>query len=339
MPPPEPRESSLAPALAAARDAAVVCDLSPLAVIAISGAEAVPFLQGQLSCDVETLGEGVARYASFNSAKGRMLANLVLWREGSAQFRAAVAGDVAPALRKRLSMYVLRSKVVLGDASAATVRFGLGGPRAADVLRQACGVHPEPMTVARTELGIVLALRGPRYVLLAPAEQAATAREALHRGATSAPYSVWQWLTIRAGVPVLTVPLCDQLIAQTVNWDLLGGIDFRKGCYTGQEIIARTQHLGRLKERLFAFHVERDSVATATRVFAPAFGDQPCGVVVNAAPAPDGGSDLLAVVQLAAVEGGELHLGGLDGATLSPLPLPYEIPAPAPPRGRVGVPR
>jgi folate-binding protein YgfZ len=339
MPPPETREPSLPPALAAARDAAVVCDLSPLAVIAISGTDAVPFLQGQLSCDVETLGEGVARYASYNSPKGRMLANLVLWREGPTDFRAVVAGDVAPAVRKRLSMYVLRSKVVLQDASAATVRFGLGGPRAADVLRRACGVHPEPMTVARTDLGIVIALRGPRYVLLAPPEQAAAASERLHRAAAPAPYSAWQWLTIRAGVPVLTAPLSDQLIAQTANWDLLDGVDFRKGCYTGQEVIARTQHLGRLKERLFAFHVDQDSVATATRVFAPAFGDQPCGIVVNAAPAPEGGNDLLAVVQLAAVEGGELHLGGPDGATLSPLPLPYEIPAPAPPRGRVGAPR
>jgi tRNA-modifying protein YgfZ len=338
MPSPETREPSLAPALAAARDAAVVCDLSPLAVIAISGADAVPFLHGQLSCDVETLGDGVVRYASYNSPKGRMLANLVLWREGPSDFRAVLAGDVAPAVRKRLSMYVLRSKVVIQDASAATVRFGLGGPRAADVLRWACGVHPEPMTVARTELGVVVALRGPRYVLFAPREQATAAGERLHRAAAPAPYSVWQWLTIRAGVPVLTAPLSDQLIAQTANWDVLDGVDFRKGCYTGQEIIARTQHLGRLKERLFAFHVDRDSVATATRVFAPTFGDQPCGVVVNAAPAPEGGNDLLAVVQLAAVEGGELHLGGPDGAALSPLPLPYEIPAPAPPRGRVGAP-
>src|SRR5262249_17462144 len=139
--------------------------------------------------------------------------------------------------------------------------------------------------------------------------------------------------------PVLTAPLSDQLIAQTANWDLLDGVDFRKGCYTGQEIIARTQHLGRLKERLFAFHVDQEAVTTATRVFAPAFGDQPCGVVVNAAPALDGGNDPLAVVQLAAVEGKELPLGAPDGATLSPLPLPYEIPAAASPRGRAGVPR
>src|SRR5262245_18869025 len=316
MPPPETREPPLAPALVAARDAAVVCDLSPLAVIAVSGIDAVPFLQGQLSCDVETLGEGVARYASFNSPKGRMLANLVLWRDEPVGFRALVAGDIAGALRKRLSMYVLRSKVFLEDVSAATVRFGLGGPRAADALRRACGVHPEPMTVTRTEIGVVIALRGPRYVLLAPNEQAVAAREHLHRAAAPAPYPVWHGLTIRAGVPVLTAPLSDQLIAQTANWDLLDGLDFRKGCYTGQEIIARTQHLGRLKERLFAFHVDQDAVTTATRVFAPAFGDQPCGIVVNAAPAPGGGSDLLAVVQLAAVEAGELHLRVPDGATL-----------------------
>jgi tRNA-modifying protein YgfZ len=336
---PQTHSSSLRPALAAARDAAVVCDLSPLAVLAVSGTDAAPFLQGQLSCDVETLNEGIARYASFNSPKGRMLANLVLWRDGPDSFRALVAGDLASAVRKRLSMYVLRSKVTVEDVSAATSRFGLGGPRAADALRAACGVHPEPMTVARTELGLVVALRGPRYVLLGTAAQADVVKDHLRTVAAPAPYPVWEWLTIRAGVPVVTTPLSDQLIAQTANWDLLDGLDFRKGCYTGQEIIARTQHLGRLKERLFAFHVNADAVPPGARVFGSTFGDQACGVVVNAAPAPDGGSDVLAVVQLAAVADGALRLGEPDGAMLTRLPLPYEIPEPTPRRGRVGTPR
>lgn len=320
-------------ALAAAREGAVVCDLSPLAVLAISGVDAGRFLQGQLSCDVEALPEGAARYASFNSAKGRMLANLVLWRDGMG-FRALLAGDIADATRKRLAMYVLRSKVAIEDVSSATARFGLGGPHAAAVLREAWGVWAEPMVVVRTDHGLVMALPGPRYVLFA----SAGAIEPIQGASVRAPFAVWQWLTVRAGVPVVTAPLSDQLIAQTANWDLLDGLDFRKGCYTGQEIIARTQHLGRLKERLFAFHVDGDPVAAGTRVFGPPFGAQPCGVVVNAAPAPGGGSDLLAVVQLAAADAGVLRLGSPDGAVLVSLPLPYAIPKPATPRGRVGAP-
>ena len=333
MVPPDTAERPLALALAAARDGAVVCDLSPLAILAISGADAGTFLQGQLSCDVQTLSPGDVRYASFNSPKGRMLANLVLWRDGPG-FRALVPGDLVLATLKRLAMYVLRSKVTVEDASAATPRFGLGGPRAADVLRDAWGVRAEPMSLVRTERGAVVALPGPRYVLLAdPA-----ALTPIYDAAVRAPYAVWQWLTVRAGVPVVTTPLSDQLIAQAANLDLLGGLDFRKGCYTGQEIIARTQHLGRLKERLHAFHVDGDPPLAGARVFGAPFGDQPCGVVVNAAPAPGGGSDLLAVVQLAATDKGELHLGAPDGPALTALPLPYAIPAPPAPRGRISAP-
>ena len=327
----DPPDASLDAALAAARDGAVVCDLSPLGVLGVTGADAAGFLQGQLSSDVETLPEGLARYASYNSPKGRMLANLLLWREGTG-FRALLAGDVAPAVRKRLALYVLRSKVVLEDASAATPRLGLGGPGAATVLEAGWGVRPAPMAVVRTERGTVVALPGARFLLL-PADAAGIACLA----AAPAPFTAWQWLTVRAGVPIVGAALSDQLIAQTANWDLLGGIDFRKGCYTGQEIIARTQHLGRLKERMFAFHVESEVPAPGTRVFGPPF-EQACGVVVNAAAAPGGGGDLLAVVQLAALEAGQLRLGSPDGAALAPLPLPYAIPTPAAPRGRVGAP-
>ena len=305
MVPSDTAERPLAEALEAARDAAVVCDLSPLAVLAISGADADTFLQGQLSCDVETLPPAEARYASFNSPKGRMLANLVLWRE-RAPASARWSRATSPSRRaKRLAMYVLRSKVTLEDVSAATPRFGLGGPRAADVLRDAWGVRAAPMTVVRTDRGAVVALPGPRYVLLADAagaraDPARSRPRALRRLAMA---------HVRAGVPVVTAPLSDQLIAQAANLDLLGGLDFRKGCYTGQEIIARTQHLGRLKERLRAFHVAGDPPLAGARVFGPPFGDQPCGIVVNAAPAPGGGSDLLAVVQLAATDAGRVAPG------------------------------
>ncbi len=132
----------------------------------------------------------------------------------------------------------------------------------------------------------------------------------------------------------MTAPVQDRFIAQTANWDVLGGVNFHKGCYTGQEIIARMHYLGRLKERLFAFHAPEASVAPGARLFSSAFGDQPCGTVVNAAPAPGGGCDLLAVLQIAAAAGGDVHLDAPDGPRLEPVPLPYEIPPPAEPRGR-----
>ena len=333
-----PDSASLAPALLAARDGAVVCKLSPLSVLAITGADAGTFLHGQLSSDVTGLAEGAASYTSFNSPKGRMLANFVLWREGPTAYPALLPGDIAEAVRKRLSMYVLRSKVTLLDVSAATMRVGVGGPHAATALQAALGMVPETMALARDGDVRAIGLPGPRFVIFAPADRASTMLEPLGRHAMRAPYAVWQWLTVRAGIPVVTAPVQDQLVAQAANWDVLGGLDFRKGCYTGQEIIARMQYLGRLKERLFAFHAEADGVLAGTRVYGPAFGDQACGTVVNAAAAPDSGSDLLAVVQLAAVEAGALRLDTPDGPALTPLPLPYAVPPPTPPRGRIGTP-
>lgn len=327
----------LAAALAAARDAAVCCDLAPLAVLAVAGADAATFLNGQLSIDVRQFPAGTCRHASFNSPKGRMLANFVLWRAPDAPegFRALVPADIADAVRRRLAMYVLRSKVTLADVSGTYARLGVGGPRAAEALRAALGLAPAASEVAVAGDATVLGLAGSRFVVLASAERLAALRSALPGYVVEGEFSVWQWLTIRAGVPVVTAATQDAFVAQTANWDLLGGVDFQKGCYTGQEIIARMQYLGRLKERTFLFHAEATGIAAGTRIFSAAFGDQPCGTVVNAAPAPDGGSDLVAVVQLAAVERGDARLGDPAGPRLLQLPLPYEIPVPVAPRGRI----
>lgn len=337
MAPPAPPDSPASnAALLAARDGAVVCDLSPLAVLAITGPDAADFLHGQLSTDVRGMPEGACRHTSFNSPKGRMLANFVLWRDsGGDGFRALLPGDIAGAIAKRLQMYVLRSKVTIGEVSASVHRCGVGGPEAAHAVKSAWGVVPGPFETAATVEATILGLPGPRFVVLAAARAADAVRTALARHATAAPYDVWQWLTIRAGVPVVTAATQDAFVAQMANWELLGGVDFAKGCYTGQEIVARTQHLGRLKERTFLFHLDAASAAPGDRIYGAVFGDQPCGTVVNAAAAPGGGSDLLVVMQIAAAEQGGVRLGAPDGPVLSSQPLPYAIPAPTPPRGRI----
>jgi tRNA-modifying protein YgfZ len=327
---------STPPELAAARDAAVVCDLSPLSVLAISGPDAAKFLHGQLSSDVEDLAEDAWHYTSLNSPKGRILANFVLWRDAASEFRALVPAELAEAIDKRLSMYVLRSKVTLTDISAATSRFGIGGPGARQAVTAALGSAPALLALARIGASTVLALPGTRFVAIAPVAVEATLGERLESQALRAGFSVWQWLTIRAGIPVVTARTQDQFVAQAANWDVLNGVNFRKGCYTGQEIIARMQYLGRLKERLFLLHAEAGAPEPGTRIFGATFGDSACGTVVNAAPAPGGGSDLLAVVQLASLQSGDLHLGSASGPPLAVQPLPYDVPAPETPRGRIG---
>ena len=322
--------------LTAARDAAVVCDLDPQRVLAVAGSDAAAFLNGQLSIDTIDFPAGACRYACFNSPKGRMLANFVVWREPSTEgrFLILLPGELAPAVAKRLSMYVLRSKVTIADATDEIARVGIGGPDATRVADALWGAHPAPFELRTFGACTLLALPGPRFVAVAPAAEAEAIRGKLLRHANAAPFGVWRWLTIRAGVAVITGATQDMFVAQTANWDILHGIDFQKGCYTGQEIIARTQYLGRLKERAFVFHAAIDGVRPGERLYSEAFGDQPCGTVVDAAAAPESGCDLIAVLQTVAAERGDPHVRALDGPALTPLPLPYAIPAPSAPRGR-----
>jgi folate-binding protein YgfZ len=323
-------------ALIAARDGAAVCDLAALRMLAIAGPDAATFLQGQVSADMVGLPSGACRHASLNSPKGRMLANFVGWRDPAVpdRFLVLLPPDLAQPVAKRLSMYVLRSKVTLADVSDQAIRVGVGGPSGGDALRAALGGVPAPFEVRILGSATVLGLPGPRFVVITPPATAESARADLLRRASAASYEVWQWLTIRAGVPEITAATQDLFVAQTANWDILNGIDFQKGCYTGQEIIARTQYLGRLKERAFLFHADAGGIRPADRVYSAVFGDQPCGTVVNAAAAPGGGSDLLAVLQLAAAERGDVRLGAPGGPTLASLPLPYAFPAAVAPRGR-----
>lgn len=318
--------------LAAARHSAVVADLAPLGLLEIAGTDAEPFLQGQLSNDVKALGPTGCQYTSYNTAKGRMLANFVLWRPAPTTFRALLAGDVAADVAKRLRIYVLRSKVTVADRSAETFRLGIGGPSASTAVQSAFGVAPQPFALADVDGGTLLGLPGRRWVVVGDVDQREAVTSRLTRHARPVGFPVWSWLTIDSGVPLIGAATQDQFVAQTANWDILGGVNFQKGCYPGQEIVARTRYLGRLKERLFAFHAGAAEVAAGTRVYSTVFGDQPCGTVVNAAPAPEGGTDLLAVVQITAADARDVRLAAPDGERLATRALPYAIPAPPPPR-------
>lgn len=321
--------------LLAARDAAIVCDLSPLAVLRIEGPDAAAFLQGQFTNDVAALGIGSAQYSAWCSPKGRMLANFLVRRSGNSTFDLLLPESVSDAIAKRLRMFVLRSRVTVTDASSQSVRLGVGGPGAAGAIGEALGAAPAAGNVSVFGDQVVAALPGPRYAITVAADTAASSWDRLRAVCRPAGFAAWQWLTVRAGVPVITPPTADLFVPQAANWDALGGISFQKGCYAGQEIVARTQYLGRLKERLALAHFGGPSPAAGERLYSSAFGDQACGTIVNAATAPDGGSDLLAVLQLAAAESGDVHLGALDGMALRLQALPYQAPAPAAPRGRI----
>jgi hypothetical protein len=320
--------------LTAARDRAVVCDLAPLGVLRVAGTDAADFLQGQLTSDVLSLAPGASQLAAWCSPKGRMLANFLVRRVDGVAFDLMLPVTLLDAVLKRLALFVLRSKVTISDASGVSVRVGVGGPDASVAIRSVLGDAPALPRSLTTPDGAVVALPGGRYVVYAEPRQAGLLWDRLTGAARPAGFPVWQWLTIQAGVVVITPPTADQFVPQMANWDALDGVSFQKGCYTGQEVVARTQYLGRLKQRLVLAHVDGTVPAPGDRLYSPAFDDQACGDVVNAAGAPGGGADLLAVLQLAARDNGPVRLGALGGRELALLPLPYPLPAATPPRGR-----
>jgi len=307
-----------------------------LAVLEIEGADAASFLQGQLSGNVLALVDGAAQYTSYNSPKGRMLANGLLWRDDAAHFGLVLAADLAAAVAKRLAMFVLRAKAAVHDRSQELAVIGIGGNRAGEVLAESLGVAvPAPLLTARREGRRVIALPDGRLLLVVPRGQADAALVPLRARAEVVTAEQFAYLAIAAGVPLITAATTDQFVPQTANWELLGGVAFDKGCYTGQEIIARMQYLGRLKERLYAF-TSRDEVAPGTRLYSAAYGDQACGTVVNVAPAPSGGVALLAVLQLDAMPAGSIRVAAPDGPALAPMSLPYALPnVQNPPRERL----
>lgn len=316
----------------AVRDADVLVELSELALIRARGADVLDFLNGQLSNDLRKLDDAHSQLSSYNSPKGRMLAILRIFRRGEdylLQLPAALAGDTL----KRLRLYVLRAKVTLEPADQALQCLGLSGPNAEALVRAALGEAPARPDECRTQSDVtVLRLSGPlaRFEIVAPTATAVTLWEGFAARARKAGSPVWRWLDIQAGVPNVFPGTVEEFVPQMANLELLGGVDFKKGCYPGQEIVARMQYLGRLKQRMYRAHVEADaSPPPGAPLYAPDFGAQPAGRVIDAEAAPEGGYDLLAVIQIISMEGGEVHLGGLQGPLLAFRSLPYPVVLPA----------
>jgi folate-binding protein YgfZ len=210
----------------------------------------------------------------------------------------------------------------------------LGGPAAAAAIAATIAVTPPVDHATAIDGGVLIALSADRFVFIVAPDQAGTLWNTFSARARPAGFPCWEWLTVRAGVPVVTPSTQELFIPQMLNLDALGAIAFDKGCYPGQEIVARTHYLGRLKERLVLAHADAERPEAGERVFAAAFGEQPCGTVVNAAPAPDGGSDLLAVVQSAATSDA-MHLRAAGGPAVTLLQLPYPLPASRERAGRI----
>jgi hypothetical protein len=312
---------------AAAESGDILCDLSQFGLLRVSGEDAQTFLQNLLSNDIRETDDGRAQLSSFNNAKGRMLASMLVWREGADYLLQLPRGLCEP-LRKKLSMYVLRSKVKIADASDECVLLGVAGDAALALLAERCGALPQAdMTLTHAD-GITLLRRDThRAQVLLDAERARALWPALAAQARAAGAPCWDWLDIRAGIPFVLPQTQEAFVPQMLNFELIGGINFKKGCYPGQEVVARMHYLGKPKRRMYLARVMTDAAPQpGDKLFSAADPAQPCGEVVNAAQAAHGGFELLAVVQTETAESFPVHLGALTGTRLEFEPLPYALP-------------
>ncbi|MBL8334547.1 MAG: folate-binding protein YgfZ [Rubrivivax sp.] len=299
-----------------------VAALSDWGLIQASGDDARSFLHGQLTQDVLHLEPGRAALAGYCSAKGRLLATFVAWLDGEGNVMLACSRDLLPAVLKRLSMFVLRAKCRLADVSG---RWSLDG-----VVGDPCTAALRPWQVQTQGSGQLVAL--PPALGL----DGRLTHRALHLRAADAlawpgpalPLPAWHALEARAGVPRVVAATVEQFVPQMVNLELVGGVNFQKGCYPGQEVVARSQYRGTLKRRAY---LVRSTVplSPGQELVHSADPGQPAGLVVLAGELGDGRWDALVELKIAATEGSSLHLGAADGPVVELASLPYALPAEA----------
>jgi folate-binding protein YgfZ len=310
--------------MAESRD--ILVDLSHLALLQARGPDAQSFLQGQLSNDIRQVSATQAQISAYCNPKGRMFAIFQIFQRDDSYYLQLPAA-LADATLKRLRMFILRSRLTLGHAPDELMRIGLSGPNAPRLIEETTGLLPS--TANETYSGddiTVLRLTGPlpRFELIAPRQRMETIWTSLARHAAPTGAGPWAWLEIKAGIPTVLPGTVEEFVPQMANLELLEGVNFKKGCYPGQEIVARMHYLGRLKQRMFLAHVENDSKPQpGMPVFAPDLPGQSAGTVVSAEPAPAGGYDLLAVIQLSSVQRGEIRLAAEQGPPLKLSDLPY----------------
>jgi tRNA-modifying protein YgfZ len=296
--------------LRAALESAVACTLEHYDLLLIQGEDAQAFLQGQLTNDVLQCTKDRAQFGGYCSPTGRLLANFLLINTPEA-YLLHLPSAITASFVERLRKFVLRARVKIEIASDLRA-LGMAGPKAAQVLGQIFGALPDrTLHVVRAGRSFALRLPGGLFLLVGPAADIESHRTQALGDTVPASTQCWDWLQIHAGIPWILPPTRDQFIPQMIGLDTLGGVGFQKGCYPGQEIVARSQYLGSVKRHLRAGHASGPAKPGDPMLVA----GQTCGTVLNAAPAPNEGWDLLAVVQ-DSLTTEAAHIGTADGPRL-----------------------
>lgn len=301
----------------------VICDLSHLGLLQLSGADTLTFLQGQVTNDVKQLDGQIAHYSGYCNPKGRLLALFLAFAHHD-HIHLQLPKELIASIAKRLKMYVMRSKVEIQDVSESIIKIGLNGARAIELLSPLFSQIPQSdYELVSLENGAIIKLPGnqPRFEIFTDIANAPTIWNSLALHAKVADATYWELQEIQAGIPEVYAKTQEEFVPQMLNLDLLNGINFKKGCYTGQEIVARTHYLGTVKRRTQLAHIDSDLAHNPGDDVLNSNGDS-VGKVVKCAPSFNGGFDLLAEVRLESVEAGQLNV---NGNALNIQELPYKI--------------
>ena len=303
----------------------ILCDLSHLGLLEISGADAVTFLQGQVTNDVSLLNGSNAHYTAYCNPKGRMLALFLAFAHYD-HLHLQLNRELLEPIMKRLKMYVMRSKVEIKDVSDSIIKFGINGPEAASMLEVVFSSIPtEDYQLVSLDNGAILKLpsvnNDARFEIFTDAVNAPLIWDALKNNSKVVEKPHWDWLEIQAGIPDVELKTQEQFVPQMLNLDILNAINFKKGCYTGQEIVARTHYLGTVKRRTYL-------VELATSI-APEAGDKvldaaknEVGQIVRVAPNATNGFHALIELRIEAKEAGNLTC---NDAAITLKDLPYAV--------------
>ena len=313
----------------ATSDTGFLAPVPAVGMLRVEGEDAITFLQGQLTNNIELLKDGDSQWSGLCNPKGRLMATFLVCRHGDG-FWLQLHRDLAAPIAKRLSMYVLRAKVSVTDVSGQWLALGLMANNPQGIR----GIEwPRPMTVTGDEpfaVGMpdtrVAGKPVARCLLMVAATQVEQAWSGLHEQLAQRPSSWWRATDIVSGIPQVSPPIQEAFVPQMVNFELVGGVNFEKGCYTGQEVVARSQYLGKMKRRMF--------LASSAGTPAPGAdvidGDEnKIGTVVASGPGAAVGVDAQSVMlfESRVDNSGSLQV---SGTAIAPLDLPYEIPEPTP---------
>ncbi|MDH3281653.1 MAG: folate-binding protein [Gammaproteobacteria bacterium] len=306
-----------------------LCDLAHESIVFAHGLDLDAFLQAQLTNDVHLLTEVQSQLQGYCTPKGRLLCifRIARWQDGILML---LPRELEDSIIKRLRLYVLRADVRLTPMSEQLSTFGIvGRDPESELLSQVYGPLPTPPHgCKRAGERLLLAIDAPvpRYQVVGPTDVLEDDRRRLSQAYAPQSPQLWSWLDILAGLPHIRTDTQELFVPQMANLDILGGVNFKKGCYPGQEIVARMRYLGKIKQRMIRVHVESgEPPLPGEKIYAPDRGEQSAGTIVNSAPNPDGGYEALAVVQRSSIAHGDLRLRSLAGQQLTIRNLPYSI--------------